>query len=49
MKKIDLLYKPKIYFIEIQGKTYEFFSNSEFNEFLKKVDLSKYDFKAGVK
>jgi len=49
MKKLNLLYHPKTYFIKIKDQTYEFFSFEELDEFLKRVDLSKYKFQAGVK
>jgi len=48
VKKLNLLYHPKTYFIKIKDETYEFFSSSELDEFLKRVDLSKYRFEAGV-
>ena len=48
-EKLNLLYQPKTYFIKIKDETYEFFSSQELNDFLKRVDLSKYKFQAGVK
>jgi len=56
MTKINLLYNPKKYFIDIKGNPkqdypygkHEFYSSFDFNKFLNSIDLSKYSFIARV-
>lgn len=48
MKEPNLLYEPKTYWIKLGKRNHKFYTRYDFEKFLEKVDLSKYNFHAGV-